>query len=123
MISLKQGDPALGEPYKVFKQTRKALPIADDQLRTGGEYRAFYIATTVNEKTMLSTVKAFVSDLPAACKDYLALVRPTYCPDLVAGVRAGGIAGKSAKGENVYPPRPGSRSSTNTARSPRSRTR
>lgn len=105
--SLKAGDPPLADPPKVFGYSARALPLAEGELRTGGAYRALYDGTTKNQKTLLATAKAFVSDLPTACASYFALFRPPSCPDLVAGVRAGGIPGVSAGGENVYAPRPG----------------
>lgn len=97
----------LGSPAKAFALTGKALPLAEGGLQVGGTWRALYDTTNLSEKTMLATVKAFVSDLPVACRDYFFVKRPASCPDLVAGVRGGGIAGLSAGGENVYPPRPG----------------
>jgi hypothetical protein len=105
--TLAQGADPLWGPGKVFKATAKAFPLAPDELRIG-EYRAYYDTTNItNQETLLATVKAFVSDLPIVCQSSFVFERPPSCPDLVAGVRAGGINGRSAGGANVYPPRPG----------------
>lgn len=103
-FTMKNG-PQLDYPFQVFQQAADALPVGPVGLEANAiQYYASYTDAAAKcapgkageacrdavDENNLATVKAFVSDLPSKCANFLVSLRPKSCPDVVAGVTATG---------------------------------